>query len=104
MSQIRREAPLLWPFSANNTHLYPGASLRSLDPPGDIRFSAGNKLLVEFNDGVLISGLLLEAESDTAVLRMPGYRTQRRTTVAERTWHIGPGGEPGLVRVQKHLP
>lgn len=94
---------MLWRFSANNTHLYPGALLRSLDAPGGIRFSAGDKLQVEFSDGVCASGRLLRAEPDAAVLRMPAYRTQRKTAVAARAWRLVPAGEPGLVRVQKRL-
>ena len=97
---------MLWRFSANNTHLYPGALLRRLDAPDDASFSAGDDLVVEFSDGMHVSGRLLEAESGSgaAVLQMPGYRTQRRTTVAARTWRIAPCSEPGLMRVEKRLP
>lgn len=89
-----------WHFSSNNTHLYPGALLRSLDAPGKARLSAGDQLRVEFSDGVLASGQLLEVEPNMAVLQIPTYRTRRGTTVAARAWRIVPGGEPGLVRVQ----
>ena len=95
---------MLWRFSANNTHLYPGAMLRSLDAPGEARLSAGDELLVEFSDGIVVSGQLLQAEPNAAVLQVPSYHTQRRTKVAERTWRLVPGGEAGLVRVQKRLP
>ncbi|MCW5621234.1 MAG: hypothetical protein KIS79_09035 [Burkholderiales bacterium] len=93
-----------WRFSANNTHLYPGALLRSLDTPSEAHLSAGDELLVEFSDGVFASGRLLEVAPNAALLQMPTYRTQRKTTVAERTWRIVPGDESGLVRVQKRLP
>lgn len=96
--------PLLWRFSANHTHLYPGAFLRSLDAPGGTRLSPGDEVLVEFSDGVLASGRLLEADADAAVLQMSLYRTQRGTDVAARTWRLVPAGEPGLIRVHKHLP
>lgn len=95
---------MLWRFSANNTHLYPGAILRSLDAPSGAHLSAGDELLVEFSDGIVASGQLLQAEPNAAVLQMPGYRTQHKTTVAERTWRIVPSDEAGLVRVQKRLP
>jgi len=95
---------MLWRFSANNTHLYPGALLRSLDLPSEARLSAGDELLVEFSDGIIASGQLTQATPTAAVLHMPAYRTQRKTTVAARTSHIAPGGEPGLVKVQKRLP
>ena len=78
--------------------------LRSLDAPGEARLSAGDELLVEFSDGVVASGRLLQAEPDAAVLQVPAYRTQRATRVAARTWRIIPGDKPGLVRVQKRLP
>ena len=94
---------MFWRFSANNTHLYPGAMLRSLDASGEANLSAGDELLVEFSDGAVARGRLLHAEPDAAVLQMPAYRTRRKTTVAERTWRIVPGGEAGLVRVQERL-
>ncbi|MGD9946347.1 MAG: hypothetical protein AB7F71_17220 [Burkholderiaceae bacterium] len=95
---------MLWRFSANNTHLYAGAMLRSLEPPGEERLSAGDEMLVEFSDGVAVSGRLIEVEPTAAVLQVPVYRTLRQTTVAARTWRLVPGGEPGLIRVQKRLP
>jgi len=95
---------MLWRFSANNTHLYPGALLRSLDAPGESSLCAGDELMVEFSDGMAVSGRLLQAEPDAAVLQLPSYRTRRNTTVAARTWRIAPGGEAGLARVQKRLP
>jgi len=95
---------MLWRFSANNTHLYPGAMLLSLDAPSKRRLSAGDELLVEFSDGITTSGRLLQVESNAAVLHLSSYQTQRKTTVAKRTWRIAPGGEAGLVRVQKRLP
>ena len=95
---------MLWRFSANNTHLYSGAVLHSLDVPGKARLSAGDELLVEFSDGIVVSGRLLHVEPHAAVLQMPTYRTRRRTAVAARAWRIAPGGEAGLVRVQKRLP
>jgi hypothetical protein len=88
---------MLWRFSANHTHLYPGALLRCLDTPGEARLSAGDELLVEFSDG------LLEAQADGAVLQMPAHRTRRATTVAARTWRITPGGTPGLVRIHRRI-
>ncbi len=95
---------MLWRFSANDTHLYPGALLRSLDTPGTERLSAGDALLVEFSDGMSAGGRLLDAQPDRAILQLPSHRTQRGTVVAARTWRIVPGGEPGLARVQKRLP
>ena len=95
---------MLWRFSANNTHLYPGAVLRSLDARSEAHLSAGDELLMEFSDGIVTSGRLLQAEPNAAVLQMPTYRTQHKTTVAARTWRIMPGGEAGLVRVQARLP
>ena len=102
--QLQRMTTMLWRFSANNTHLYPGAVLRSLDAPGEARLSAGDELMVEFSDGILAGGRLLQAEPNAAVLQVPSYRTQRKTTVAARTWRIVPGGEPGLLKVHKRLP
>ncbi|WP_415150824.1 aspartate/glutamate racemase family protein [Piscinibacter sp.] len=99
-----QEAPMLWRFSANNTHLYPGALLRCLDAPGGARLSAGDTLRVEFSDGMVANGRLLRAQPDAAVLQMPSHRTGRNTSVASRTWRIAPGGEAGVVRVQKRLP
>ncbi|OZI37894.1 hypothetical protein CAL29_05870 [Bordetella genomosp. 10] len=95
---------MLWRFSANHTHLYPGARLRCLDTPDDTRLSADDDMLVEFSDGVLATGCLLEAHKDFAVLRMPAYRTQHGTDVAARAWRLAPAGEPGHIRVQKRLP
>ena len=95
---------MLWRFSANHTHLYPGALLRSLDAPGTARLSAGDDMLVEFTDGVLASGRLQDADMDSAVLQMPGYRTQRGTNVSARGWRLVPAGEPGLIRIQRRLP
>ena len=95
---------MLWRFSANNTHPYPGAKLRSSDSPSEARLSTGDQVLVEFSDGMTVSGRLLKAEPNAAVMQLPSYRTQHKTTVAERIWRIAPGGEAGLVRVQKRLP
>lgn len=95
---------MLWRFSANNTHLYPGALLRSLDAPSETRLSAGDEVLVEFSDGVFVSGRLLQTAPEAAVLQMLAYRTRHATNVVPRTWRIVPGGKPGLVRVQKRLP
>ena len=97
-------APALWRFSANNTHLYPGALLRCLDAAGKAALSPGDELLVEFSDGVPAGGRRLQVESGMAALQMPAYCTRRGTTVAARTWRTTPGGKPGLVRVQKLLP
>ncbi|MFT4255986.1 MAG: hypothetical protein QM599_03375 [Pseudoxanthomonas sp.] len=91
-------------FSANHTHLYPGALLRRLDNEGDARLPPGGEMLVEFSDGVVATGRLLEADRDAFVLRMPDYRTQRGTNVRARTWRLASTGEPGLLRVQKRLP
>ena len=95
---------MLWRFSANHTHLYPGALLRRLDASGDTRLSPGDEMLVEFSDGVLATGRLLEADKDTAVLQMPGYRTQRGTNVVARAWRLVTADELGLLRVNKRLP
>lgn len=95
---------MLWRFSANHTHLYPGAFLRSLEVSGESRLSPGDEVRVEFSDGVFATGQLLEASTDTAVLQMPPYRTRRGTDVAARTWHLVPADEPGRIRVQKRLP
>lgn len=94
----------LWRFSANHSHLYPGAWLRCLDAPGEARLSAGDELLLEFSDGVAVGGQLLQAGPHAAVLQVPSYRTQRKTNVAPRTWRLVPGGEASLLRVQKRLP
>jgi hypothetical protein len=104
MSQLQREISMLWRFSANNTHLYPGAVLRSLDAHSEAHLSAGDELLVEFSDGIAACGRLLQAEPNVAVLQMPSYCTRRQTTVAARRWRIAPGGKAGLVRVQTRLP
>ena len=93
----------LWRFSTDNTHLYPGALLRTLDAPSGAELAAGDALLVEFSDGVLASGRLLQAGPESAVLQMPTYRTQRKTTVAERTWCLVPTGKPGVARVKKRF-
>jgi hypothetical protein len=95
---------MLWRFSANHTHLYPGAFLRLLDTAGDLRLSSGEDVLVEFSDGVSASGRVLEADAHAAVLQMSSYRTQRRTDVAARTWRLVPTDEPGVLRVQRRLP
>ncbi len=95
---------MLWRFSATNTHLYPGARLRTLDTPNDAYLTVGDELLLEFSDGVQVIGYLLTAEHDAAVLQMPAYRTQHATDVAARTWSIVPVGKPGRARVQKRLP
>lgn len=96
---------MFWRFSANHTHLYPGALLRSVDAVGEVPLSPGDEILVQFSDGVLASGRLLEADGDETVLQMPIYRTQRGTEVEARAWRLVPAGEPGLIRVhRRHLP
>ncbi|MFT3792970.1 MAG: hypothetical protein QM741_18300 [Rudaea sp.] len=90
-------------FSANHTHLYPGAILRRLDDTDESRLSPGDEVLVEFSEGVLASGQVLEADNDAVVLQMPTYRTQRRTDVAARTWRLVAAEEPGLMRVHRRL-
>ncbi|MFT4048114.1 MAG: hypothetical protein QM661_15665 [Solimonas sp.] len=91
-------------FAANHTHLYPGALLRRLDAESDARLSPGDELLVEFSDGMLAIGQLMEANKEAVVLQMPDYRTQRGTNVAARTWRLVTTDEPGQFRVQKRLP
>ncbi len=95
---------MLWRLSANNTHLYPGARLRGLDAANEARLSAGDELLVEFNDGIVANGQLLHVDSHAGVLQIPAHRTWRGTEVAVRTWRIAPGSEAGQLRVQKRLP
>ncbi|HBM64349.1 hypothetical protein [Stenotrophomonas maltophilia] len=95
---------MLWRFSADNTHLYPGALLRRLDIEGEGHLSAGDELLVEFSDGAVAIGRLLQVEVDAAVVQMPSYRTRKKTTVAERAWRLTPSDEPGTFRVNKRLP
>jgi len=94
---------LLRRFSANHTHLYPGAFLRPLD--GDAaRLSAGDDVLVEFSDGAVVSGHLLEADPDAIVLQMPTYRTRRGTEVEAKAWRVVVEGAARLMRVQKRVP
>ncbi len=95
---------MLWRFSANHTHLYPGALLRSLDAQQEARLAPGDEIWVEFSDGVATIGRLREVDSETAVLQMPPYRTQHGTEVAARSWRLVPAGESGLIRVQRRLP
>lgn len=95
---------MLWRFSTNDSHLYPGALLRDLDASREVPLSPGDELLVEFSDGVIARGRLLEVGSDAVVLQMPLYRTARGTEVQARTWRILPGDEPGLMKVSKRLP
>lgn len=94
---------MLWRFSASNTHLYPGASLYSLEAPNEARLSAGDELLVEFSDDVYIGAHVLDVEPAMAVLQVPSYNTRRGTLVAARTWRVVPGGKPGFIRVQERL-
>ncbi|KRE89064.1 hypothetical protein ASG87_05840 [Frateuria sp. Soil773] len=91
-------------FSANHTHLYPGAFLRALDALGGAMPSRGDGMLVEFSDGVVATGRLQEADGDAVVLRMPGYRTRRGTDVAPKAWRLVPADEPGQMKVQGRLP
>lgn len=84
-----------------HTHLYPGALLHSLESPGYAPLSSGDEMLVEFSDGVSVTGCLPDADGSTALLQMPAYRTRRRTTVQARTWRIISTDEPGLFRVHK---
>lgn len=95
---------MLWRYSADNTHLYPGALLRRLDVCDDGRLSAGDELLVEFSDGAAVVGRLVQIEADTALVQMPCYRTRKKATVVERTWCLTPGDELGTMRVRKRLP
>ncbi|MGY1488263.1 hypothetical protein ACW4YW_02535 [Methylobacillus pratensis] len=69
-----------------------------------MRLSQGDELLVEFSDGVTVSGQLSHADADAATLQLPTYRTRQGTDVAARTWRIVPGDEPGLMHVKKRLP
>lgn len=94
---------MLWRFTANNTHLYPGALLRSHESVGMTALSPDDELLVEFSDGVSVSGVIPAVESAGVILQMPTYRTRGGTTVTARTWRIMAGGDPGLMRVQERL-
>ncbi len=94
---------MLWRVSANHTHLYPGSLLRNLEAPGSVRLSPGDEMLVEFSDGILVTGCLLEVDGSTALLQMPAYRTQRGTILESRTWSVVAADEPGPLRVRKRL-
>lgn len=94
---------MFWRFSANHTHLYPGALLRSLDNETEAHLSPNDELLVEFSDGISIVGQLLNVDSQAAILQMPLYRTQHGTEVTARIWRLVPAGEPGSIRVQRRL-
>lgn len=94
---------MLWRFSANNTHLYPGAFLRCLDTVSEMNLKEGDELLVEFSDGVIVNGQLLHANAEAVTLQLPTYRAGHGTDVAERTWRIVPGDEPGFMHVKKRL-
>lgn len=95
---------MLWRFSANDSHLYPGALLRDLDVSREVPLSSDDELLVEFSDGVIARGRLLEVGTDAVVLQMPLYRTARGADVQARAWRVVPGGDPGLMKVNKRLP
>lgn len=95
---------MLWRFSANNTHLYPGALLRALDRAEGATLAAGDGCLVEFSDGVCASGRLQSVTPALAVLQLAAYRTARGAAVAARTWGLGPDGAEGRVRVHRRLP
>ncbi|MDG9927375.1 MULTISPECIES: hypothetical protein [unclassified Pseudomonas] len=58
---------------------------------------------MEFSDGVIARGRLLEVGTDAVVLQMPLYCTARGTDVQARTWRVVPGDEPGLMKVNKRL-
>ncbi len=90
-------------FSANHTHLYPGALLRSLDAPDAA--SRGEDALVEFSDGVTVTGRWSAAAVDAFVLRLPPYRTGRGTAIDAKAWRLVPAqDEPGTFRVKERLP
>ena len=94
-------------FSANDTHLYPGALLRGLDAPDEAGLAADDEVLVEFSDGMHARGRVLKAGPDGAELWIPAWLTLRKTMVAQRRWRVAPGHETddgaGSLRVLKRL-
>ncbi|MGY8564474.1 hypothetical protein L0938_13755 [Paracidovorax citrulli] len=98
-----KDVPMVWRFSADNTHLYRGARLRSLETDKRVRLASGDDLLVEFSDGVFATGIVLQTETAETVLQMPRYATQRGTVVTARSWRIEPDSELGLLRVRERI-
>ncbi len=90
-------------YSANNTHLYPGALLRVPDDDDRSEPSPGDEAVIEFSDGVIVNARWLEAGADGLVLRMPAWRTERGTEVEARTWRITPGDETDVLKVGKRV-
>lgn len=76
---------MLWRFSPT---FYPDELLRALDHPGRAEPCASDEVSVEFSDGVIASGQLLQAEPNAAVLHLPAHCTQRKATEAEQTWRV----------------
>ena len=89
-------------LSANHTHLYPGALLRSLDALD--ASSRGEDAQVEFSDGVSVAGRWSAAAVDAFVLRLSSYRTGRGTGIGAKAWCLVPTQDPGTFRVKERLP
>ena len=89
-------------YSIPYTHLFPGAKLTDLDgAPEPMR--QRERALIEFSDGVCVSGMIEAVAEGGYRLSVPTYRTQRRTAIEGRSWSLDATVSQEVLRVGKKL-
>lgn len=80
-----------WPLVAANTHLYPGARLRlaaNANAAAQPAWRAGEALLLEFSDGVVVPAALRRALADEIDIGVQAYRTASGTRIPPKNWRL----------------
>jgi hypothetical protein len=92
--------PSVWRIAANNTHLYPGARLRCLDALAEQAFRDGDCVVVEFSDGMAVSGEVVAIGSRSMTLSMQQHSTAHGARIPAKRWLVSTEAAPGTLRIK----
>jgi len=77
-----------WRLSASNTHLYPGARLRSLDGSMRERIRSGDRVLLEFADQMIVAAEVRDVSPQDWTLTVDAHTTAKGTAVEPKRWQV----------------
>ena len=95
-----------WRLAASNTHLYPGARLRSMDASARKHLQAGDAIVIEFADQGLAKGEVVEASAQTWALRLDAHTTARGAAIEAKRWllqWLPPGELAGTMKIKARV-
>jgi hypothetical protein len=77
-----------WRLSASNTHLYPGARLRSLDESMRDQMRNGDGVLLEFTDQLIAAAEVRDVLPQGWTLALEAHTTAKGTAIEPKRWQV----------------